>query len=234
MPEKVNYRSAFIIWIPVLVIPLIYSFRTLDPVLHVRAITLSVILLSLTAYIIFARINNLLDNSFKANVFFILYAVFLIFSLVNVFQARNIGDSLFEYSKYILLGSFILIYTYLGNGTNLWKEASKAVVLVSIIISGIGIYQMAVIDRSFGLSHEQLYFMSSVFGHKNIFMEVLFLSLPFSIYAAATEKKWRSLPGLIASLLAIGLIIVSMTRAVWFGTASKISTLIKGSLKKYK
>ena len=224
MPGKVNYRSVFMIWIPVLLIPLIYSFRTLDPVLHIRSIALSAILLSLSAYIIFTQTNRSQDNSFKTNAFFILYTVFLIFSLLNVFQARNTGDALFEYSKYILLGSFVIIYTYTFNGTDLWKEASRAVVLVSFIITGIGIYQLAAIDRRLGLSHEQLYFMSSVFGHKNIFMEVLFLSLPFSIYAAATEKIWKSLPGLIASLLAIGLIIVSMTRAVWLSLF--ISTLL--------
>ncbi|MCG8697119.1 MAG: O-antigen ligase family protein [Bacteroidales bacterium] len=82
-----------------------------------------------------------------------------------------------------------------------------------IVIAAFQFLKIYLEDNAF--SHEKLYAITAVFAHKNLFMQYLFLCLPFSLYCFIISKNiWKYIGG-VTSFLSIITIVVLNTRSVW-------------------
>lgn len=83
---------------------------------------------------------------------------------------------------------FILVYSYVSSNNNN-RNLLKGIVTFSVIIISIGVIQLVYLTILKQGAQENLYAISSVFSHKNIYASVLVLSIPFLIIADYSKKS---------------------------------------------
>ncbi len=222
-------KSSFLVWFPLIIILLIRSKLTLDPVLLPRFILLSGFLLGISIFILLRKIV-LRDQVFykKNNIFFKAFIIYVIVSVFSFLISSNVSDAIFEFQKILLTGIVIfLICLYYDNYLELINYLVMTTVVLSLIIGFIGIYELIKTLNEVGLSHENMYHIKSTFAHKNIFSEILFLCLAFNLHAVLQQKSiWKYLGG-FAAFLCLFFITILMSRAIWIALAGSLfSTLI--------
>ena len=82
---------------------------------------------------------------------------------------------------------FVLVYSDVSNNNN--RNLLKGIVTFSVIIISIGVIQLVYLTILQQGAQENLYAISSVFSHKNIYASVLVLSIPFLIIADYSKKS---------------------------------------------
>ncbi|HBX51035.1 MAG: hypothetical protein A2275_09940 [Bacteroidetes bacterium RIFOXYA12_FULL_35_11] len=201
--------------LPIGIIPLVFSFSTIDPVLHPRFTVLAAFVLLFSFMTLYAhRKKNLF---FVQEKFFTIYLLYFIISSLSLFYySINFADGLFEWMKIFLAGGFLfLLVQNMKNDDALIEKISKIIVIVSGIALFTGLFQLYDILVHEGLTHQSAYKMSSLYANKNIFAEIMFVSLPFTIYCGFTYRGLWKISGFLFSFFSVVLIIISLTRAVW-------------------
>jgi len=229
MKKFLNIQSCFhlLIWLPILTIPILHTNSTIDANIHIRFVALSIYLLALCVFSFVLLKQN--DFPFFPNdnifILFILYAVAsLIGCIISPFAS---GDSLFEWIKILLLPSFIFLITAVfSSKNNFINDLSKSIAILSFLIISYGIYQFAMLSSRIEITHYALYDIKTTFAHKNIFSEMLFVMLPFSLYCSLSLKNvWRWI-GLSSAFFSVAFIVILMTRAVWIAFAVSVFALM--------
>ena len=82
---------------------------------------------------------------------------------------------------------FVLVYSDVSDNNN--RNLLKGIVTFSVIIISIGVIQLVYLTILQQGAQENLYAISSVFSHKNIYASVLVLSIPFLIIADYSKKS---------------------------------------------
>jgi len=229
MKKTLQIQSIFflLIWLPILTIPILHTDSTIDANIHIRFVALSIYLLSLCVFSFFLLKQN--DFPFFPNdnifILFVLYAVVsLIGCIISPFAS---GDNLFEWMKILLLPSLIFLITAVFNSQNNFiYDLSKSITILSLFIISYGIYQFVQLSSQIEITHYALYDIKTTFAHKNIFSEMLFVMLPFSLYCFFSLKNvWRWI-GMFCSFFSVAFIVILMTRAVWIAFAVGAFALI--------
>jgi len=97
----------------------------------------------------------------------------------------------------------------------LFSHLSKIFTVIVAISCAIGIFQLTQINLAFDTIHQSLYAVQSIYGHKNLFAEILALLFPFVAYTAFSEHKQWKLLGTLTAVLATAFIILLVSRTVW-------------------
>lgn len=209
-------------WLAVLIfiLPVLFSRVTLDPVITVRYIFLSVfILLFLLFFFIIKKINFALGLPVK--IIFASGIAFGIWSVLSLFSAINPSAGYYETARHFL--NLILLF---GVFVTAQKEEGqilklcKAVLLMSIAQSLAGIlqyYDLAFTDlpganaKPFGLM-----------GNRNLFGSAQALVIPFIIFVLyKAGKLWKYLA--VAAITGVVVsIVISQTRSAWLAATSII------------
>ena len=183
----------FLLISAIIILPLIYTTKSLDPNLASRLLFLGVFILGI--YII----NYLKPKKYKykfefihQSIFLVLF-VYLIWSIVTLIFATNPSEGLFDINKSYLTIILLILATQIfikhSKSTSL---LTKGVIISSIVSSTIGLFQY--LNNVPGkLGHDQflaLYEVSGLMAQKNQFAIMLFLMLPFTIYGVFTTKKY--------------------------------------------
>jgi len=161
-------------------------------------------------------------------VFYLIYYLILIFS--NFFATSttiSINESLKSFSFLVLL---ILSSIAISNINNFRITLSKLMVIFGFIASIIGIIQIAHLlqTHNFAINHQFTYFIKATFSHRNIYSQLLLLSLPFSIFIAISNQKFWRIFSISVSILQLILISILLVRSVWL--ALFISSIISALL----
>ncbi len=214
----------------IVVIPNLYHKQALDKELEVRFLSLSIFLLFLSVLVIFhKRFKNIKTNfSIIKKPPILLYFAYFMLVTLSIFYAVNKSEAIYDILKtanFFILFLFILLFI-------VGKEKSKeslvtSFVILGLIISLIGFVQLqkAIEEQGFGL--KAAYEVKGNFAHKNIYSQVLFMTLTFSMYGIYLFKDIRKQLSYIAALLNMIIILLLMTRSVWVALfASTVVALV--------
>ena len=213
-PEN-KYLEGILVFVIISIIPLISTKKTLDPGLHIQFCLLAFSLLVYWLVIIIKKKGIVISN--RAVLLFLIVAIVLVFySMVSVIISTNTADALFFLSKYLLFFILLITCTFFLNSGNLFNHVSRAIIILSTIILVPGYFQL------FNLLNEKeliipisTYSIRSVFPHRNLFSEVLCLTLPVSVYYYFSKNNiWKYL-GILNFNSALLLIILLSNRATW-------------------
>jgi len=161
--------------------------------------------------------KNYIEYLLKNNSILWAYLLFLGLSSVALLNAHLFGDAFLNWSKTGLGLIFLILWVnYFIQTDNLRENITLTIALFSIISGLVGLSQAAKLMEESEITHENLYKITSLFSHKNIFAEVILLCLPFNFFGIFYYKmqitKYLSLVAFIFSLsISIGL----LSRSIW-------------------
>lgn len=222
----------------IIILPVIFSKKTIDPVISVRFILLSVFMLLFTVF--FSIKNKLQKVSLTplSKAVFFAGIGFALWSLVSLFISLNPGAGYYETARNFLnIILLFLIMIMVRNEESKILMLCKALVIVSIFQSFVGILQYYEVAFTELPGNYKPY---GLMANRNLFGSAQALLLPFTlyvIYRAASRWKWvafAAVAGIFASL------IISQTRSAWLAallllTISFVLVMIfaKSSRKKW-
>ena len=164
---------------------------------------------------------------------------FIALSFLGLFDSINLSEGSFTNLRLLTQFLFAVIaYQYILN--KIWKIdgvlcfSASTLALISSIIGGIQLFTLFKQLQTF--THHDTYQVVSLFGHRNLFVEVLFLCLPFSIYGTFSNKGKLRLFHLVASLLSVTAVTVLLSRTIWLSLVAfiivSVGLLLFGSIQK--
>ncbi len=217
--DKIFTFSFFIFLTLIVIIPNFYYQLAMDQQLEIRMLGISVFLGLLFLPIIFNKKRGILrqtDINILKNPVVLIYAVSILIVGISIFWATNQSEAICEFLKratFFILFLYLIIFVLPKENSRL--ALTKAFVLLSLIISLVGIFQLLKILSESKYSIESIYLITGNFAQKNIFSEVLFIAFTFSVYGIAIfDKIWKK-AAIIGALLNLLLIAFLMTRAIW-------------------
>ena len=207
----------------IVVLPLVYFKKTLDPCLMPQLFTVSLFLaIFWIANFLIIKRNFFNRNNFKPIIVWMAVG-YLFISILSMFFAVNVKESLFDISKTIVFISVIILTLNLLNESDHWVKYIPLFFLIAIsiaLIIGFRQYAVEVMpapDRLLEDGRPVNYLVDGLMAHKNLYASSLFMSLPFLIFGLIqSQKMLRFIYGLITFLLFVMIILLS-TRAVWLG-----------------
>ena len=211
----------FLIISTIVVLPLVYTERVVDPTLSPRLFALGIILAVTYGLILFKKKHNKPDFSFLNKSIFIVYFLYLVWSVIISFFAINPSEALYDLSKTFLTIALLVYFTHIFLTYKITISLLvKLVVLSSIFATALGLYQYfeSVPGKTGRALFESLYGIKGLMAHKNQFAISLFLMLPFSIYGIFINKKYWRLISIYSSIMILLSIFVVQTRSVWVAT----------------
>ena len=210
--------------ISVLIIPFLFTYLTIDPVLIPRFLTLAILLLLFTIYISIQSVKPIsnIDFSIVRRIIFPAFICFLFFSALSLIKAINITEGMFELTKIFLAILFLLVATIMLNESkNGILILTRLTTISGLLLSIIGICQYYNLAFRFIPGN---FVPSSTMTNINLSSSALFLTFPFILYGVFHFFGFWRIIGIVSLVLNLFLIVVSRTRSVW--AAMTISTIV--------
>lgn len=205
----------FLIISSIVILPFLYLKKTIDPVITIRLLFLTVILLGINFILLIKLKKYLAVNSILRRKIFLFFGIYLLFSSLSLINAINIPEGLFSLGK--ILVSFILFVNavlILNKNRAACSILSKIISICALLVSLIGITQHFFDFFNFVPGVDVVY---SLFVNRNLFSSVLFLALPFLIYSYFSFSKFWLIINFITISFSFFLITIIKARAVWLG-----------------
>jgi len=208
---------SLLIWSWIFIIPLTFNFWGLDPALYSKFLFLDISLV-LTTALLYLKSNSHYAISRSAFWFMLLYALYILLSVISLnYYAINKADGWFAWLHLFILPAFVALLLLTDQFVKIHRSQVSTVISslagVSIVI-GLTQYLILIHDTGWYLAASDV--MRSTYAHKNIFSEVMFLTLPFSVFAGFYDSKKRWLNKVI-SFATLAIIAMLLSRAVWLG-----------------
>ena len=198
----------------VLVIPLLKSSQTLDQGLLIRFIGLQLVLLFTLIALLFSKTISL---RFIHSQLLIICFLFVFYTGIHLLWGNVYSDSVFDWLKNVsfFLLLFLLIQLYSFN--ELKSGISSSLSMLGIVLAILGTTELIQLLEAGKLNIPlSTYQIKTVFGHRNLFVQILFLSLPFQIYRSIiVDSRFTRYSHVFFSVLSLFLLIVLSNRAVW-------------------
>lgn len=208
-----------------LVIPFLKTNENLDQGLLIRFLGLQFVLFLLILILVFSKRKSL---QFIHSPLLLFYFIFVLYTGLHLLWGNVFSDSIFDWLKivsYFLL-LFLLIQLYSFDDL---KEAIPIIISSLGIILGIyGAIELIQLLQNGKLSIPlDTYQVKTVFGHRNLYLQILFLSFPFQIYRIlkANNRLLTIFHGIFAEI-SLFLLLVLSNRSVWLALIAGISFLI--------
>lgn len=204
-----------------LVIPFLKTNENLDQGLLIRFLGLQFVLFLLILILVFSKRKSL---QFIHSPLLLFYFIFVLYTGLHLLWGNVFSDSIFDWLKivsYFLL-LFLLIQLYSFDDL---KEAIPIIISSLGIILGIyGAIELIQLLQNGKLSIPlDTYQVKTVFGHRNLYLQILFLSFPFQIYRIlkANNRLLTIFYGIFAEISLFMLLVLS-NRSVWLALIAGI------------
>ncbi len=212
MKTKTNSIAEYYIFIITLcVVSLVYSSSSVEPVLTIRYLILSLALFILNSYLM--KNKEQFKSCLVRNPVLLFYGIYILFSAISLTQVINFSEGIFEVCKVVLFGIFLITTILLVQ--RFWDKIDvliKSIIILQLILSVIALLQFYTGLFSFIPGNERIY---ATMTNRNLLASALFLMLPFSLYGFLILKKAWSIWTSISLGLAGIVIIITKTRSVW-------------------
>lgn len=222
-----NKKIAYVLplWGLILVVPLLFSTQLLDQGLLIRFLGLQIFLL------IIVITNFKSSNNHKVTPYSslaIAYFIFALYSLFRVLFGHINGDSIFEVIK--IISFFLLFIIILTNYSYAELKSSflGSLGVLGIIISLWGMIELVLVLQNGKLSIPlDTYQIKLIYGHRNLYSQLLFFVLPFLLYLSIFSKtKLDKTIYQITTSTIIFLLIILSNRASWLSLVLAFTTVI--------
>lgn len=212
------------LWIMLLIVPLLHSTQLLDQGLLIRFIGLLIVMLMLLVMLWWKRKKYEQYNS----PLLLFYFLLLIYSGLHLLWGNVFIDSVFEWVKissyFLVLVLLLQLYSF---------EEMKIGIPVYLSILGIILALFGTIELIQSLQNGKLnipldtYQVKTVFGHRNLYLQILFLTLPFQLYLSIlSKKKYHKWIYTFFSTITFFLLIILSNRAVWLALLIGFGVLV--------
>ena len=191
---------------------LVSSEIAIDNTLYIRLFSLSVIILLVLLFLIFGYQKTKLS----IDKFSLIYFLYVVFKTLSISWSINKSVAIGEASKSITFFLFfILLQSLLTKYRKPFIELLLKNILIIVFLSFF--YLISQFNYSPSLKRFDLYSVSGISGHKNLYSSFIYLSLVLSIFGSVfLKKKWKAI-ALALIIIQFLLIITLQTRAVWLG-----------------
>ncbi len=218
-PGGLNSMTNWLILL-VILIPVLYSEKTLDPNITIRYIFMCSVLLGMAFYFYIIRKTAFqIPQSFLVRSVYALGIAFAAWSIISMFSAINYREGYYEVSRHLMniILLFFVMITISKEETQVLKLC-KVLVVVSIFQSFVGILQY------YDLAFTQLPGANAkpygLMSNRNLFGSAQALLLPFVIYVFyKAAKSWKLISAGAIICIIISLLI-SQTRSAWIAAAA--------------
>ncbi|MCF7793861.1 MAG: O-antigen ligase family protein [Candidatus Cloacimonetes bacterium] len=197
----------------IIILPLLYLRRTIDPVMTIRMFFLTFVLFFINLVILFRfKIYKASFPVFRQLIYLAFWG-YLLFSGLSLLKATNLPEALFDLSKVVLFFILLIFATLIIDlNKNNIPIVCKAISISAIIIASVGLIQYFFNGLYFIPGANVVY---STFTNRNLFASILFLSLPFSLWCFYVLPKRWSILSLISICFSFFIFTVVKTRSVW-------------------
>ena len=165
-----------------IIAPFIYFDGVLDASGTPRLLFLSVSLLLAYSASLFSNTKLCIPKNYT-----FIYLSYILVLFFSAMYNSNYIDYVEIIKRIEYFMFFVLVYSDVSNNNN--RNLLKGIVTFSVIIISIGVIQLVYLTILQQGAQENLYAISSVFSHKNIYASVLVLSIPFLIIADYSKKS---------------------------------------------
>ncbi len=146
----------------------------------------------------------------------LLYLLFVVLIGLSMLWCTTLSEAIFEAGKQLcfLIVFFVSLSYYKQSPNFFWHSILKISVTVFYITLLFAVFQLSGIHP---LKKEELYSVTGINGHKNLYSSFLFLNLFFLMQASRhLDTSWRK-SGRNAAILSVCLILLLRTKAVFLG-----------------
>ncbi len=211
--------SAYLVAV-ILVVPMAFLPGAADPVQPVRMAILPIFTLIPLILIATGRggMKSLMDLA--GSRLSIAFAAYILLVALSMFFAVNAREGVFDLFRTVLSYLTLLLFAWsLTRNEQGLELAIKLVLIASLVFAATGLvqYLLHATGRGGEGLYSGLYLVKGFSGHKVSYSIMLFLSIPFLSYGLYVfGRVWKVVSGL-GLFLALLLIILTQTRAVWIG-----------------
>lgn len=204
-----------------LVIPFLKTNENLDQGLLIRFLGLQFVLFLLILILVFSKRKSL---QFIRSPLLLFCFLFVLYTGLHLLWGNVFSDSIFEWLKivsyFLLLFLLIQLYSFddLKSGIPLFLSS------LGIILGIYGAIELIQLLQSGKLSIPlDTYQIKTVFGHRNLYLQILFLCFPFQIYRIlkANNRLLTIFYGIFAEI-SLFLLLVLSNRSVWLALIAGI------------
>ncbi len=220
--KKTKPVFLWLVFIPaVVVIPLIQSHNTSDPVLTARFLALSITVFVTVLYVIVKNKKEFFPAGFIKLPVFTVFLIYFIWSALSLVWSVNPSEGLFDVTKtFLSLALLIFTVQLFLKYDNAFAFLTKGIIAASFVATTTGLVQYA--QNVPGLTGYQqfmaLYQVKGLMAHKNQFAVSLFLMIPFVLSGIFVLNRWWRIAGAVSLLLIMLNIVLVQTRSVWMAT----------------
>ena len=135
---------------------------------------------------------------------------------ISIAFAFNKSEAIFEWFKIVtFFVLFSLLTTSFLNGKSNYIFLIRLIIIFSSLISLWGFYEIFTISSLKELDHQASYFIRAFSSNRNLYSQILFLTLPFCLFGIyRLRSAWRLL-SVASSVFVIILVTILLTRSVW-------------------
>jgi O-antigen ligase len=206
----------------VLVLPVLFSRATIDPVMATRYIFLSGFVLAFVLVFFVLKKNPvLLSYSRSLKVVLATGLTFGLWSMFTLSSAINIAEGYYQVARHFLvLVLLIAVIITIRHEESQVLKLCKAFILVSLVQSVVGIFQFYELGfTDLPGANEKPY---GLMANRNLFGSAQMLMLPFVMYVFYKGSKRWKYAGSVALVAIIISLIISQTRSAWLATLAII------------
>jgi O-antigen ligase len=208
-----------LVLLSLLFIPFIYCKSAIDAALLPRLFALNILVLAFVIYYWFRFKNTEFANSIRIlnDRLFFFFALLFILSLISLVNAVNPSETIAEALKFFVFFAFLMVFSItLQDKSHYYGWISKIVIIYALISFLIAVLQFIKLrQEGFPLIYKITYQIQGLSAHRNLFSQMLFLTLPFSMYGMARFRKWWFFLSMAAALLSLSTIFLLFVRSVW-------------------
>lgn len=212
-PRSADYPLILLIAAAVFIIPFLFSFATIDPVLLPKFLAWATLVFALMFMRTIREKENPSDSGLICRAVFPLFFGCLLFSALSLGNATNFSDGVSECLKTFLSLAFLYVATLIfSENRDGILFLTHSVTLAGGILGLMGICQYYQIAFTSVPGNHAMY---ATMAHKNLFASAMFLMLPFALYGIFHFSGYRNILSFVSFTILLLAIALSRTRTVW-------------------
>jgi O-antigen ligase len=222
--QSMNFSGMVWIIVPLALMILAYTERlVLDPALLPKFVTFSLFLCIFGIFILKKNRQSAFRMGSGYNGITTGLFVYVIAGALSLVYSTNAADGFFDWLKMVLLLAFTYFLSLrFENAGDYNRKLSFYISIFAIAASVPGIYQLADIAINGTLDHQSTYLVTSVFANRNLYAEVLLLTIPFSFSGIIAFKGFLRLLCAITLMISVIIITGLLVRSVWVAASVSV------------
>lgn len=222
------------LWIIATLMVLIFTYtnQAIRPAMWSKLLGLQIVSFIFSLFLVFNFRKTSLSIPKSPQI--ILYIVFILSLLPSCLYAINTALAWSEYAKIFSIFLIFILALFITKQNDTKLYFLKGLVIFILLSLGFAVIQLLavysnilpsqwiiIMQEWFGNiptsedPHQKTYFIKSIFAHRNLFAQILLLSLPFIGFTAYQQKGiWRYL-AILTTLIILLAIVFLFVRSVW-------------------